>query len=76
MTFEYKNLLLLKSPQDNVTSDFQSLKENKASQTYHICQGHYEIKSLFDFTDEPLVQCNVLAVKNTLLDDDDNYDRK
>ena len=29
-----------------------------------------------DFTDEPVVQCDVLAVKKTSLDDDDNDDRK
>ena len=28
------------------------------------------------FTDEPVVQCDVQAVKNTLLDNDDNDDCK
>ena len=28
------------------------------------------------FADEPLVQCDVAAVKNTALDDDDNDDHK
>ena len=31
---------------------------------------------LINFTDEPVVQCDVPAVKNTLLDDDDNDDRQ
>ena len=30
---------------------------------------------VIDFTDDPVVQCNVPAVKDTLLDDD-NGDRK
>ena len=31
---------------------------------------------VLDFTDEPVVQCDVHAVKNTSLDDHDNDDRK
>ena len=31
---------------------------------------------MLDFTDEPVVQCDVHAVKNTSLDDHDNDDRK
>ena len=31
---------------------------------------------VIDFTDEPVVQCDVQAVKNTSLDNDDNDDRK
>ena len=49
--------------------------KNEASQRYHICQGHYEIK-VTDLTDEPIVQCNVPAVTNTWLNDDDNDDQK
>ena len=45
MTFEYENLLLLKSPQNNVASNIAITEKNKASQTY-ICQRHYEIKLL------------------------------
>ena len=42
MTFEYENLLLLKSTQNNVTSNIAiTEKKNKASQTYHICQGNF-----------------------------------
>ena len=29
-----------------------------------------------DFTDEPLIQCNLPAIKNTSLDDGDNGDHK
>ena len=29
-----------------------------------------------DFTDQPVVQCDVQAVKNSSLDNDDNDDRK
>ena len=43
MTYEYENLLLLKSPQNNVGSNVAITEENKAS---HMCQGHYEIKLL------------------------------
>ena len=47
MIFEYENLVLLKSPQNNVASNIAiTEKKNKASQTYHVCQGHYEIKLL------------------------------
>ena len=46
MTFEYENLLLLKLPQNNVASNIKITEKSKASQTYHICQGHYEIKLL------------------------------
>ena len=31
---------------------------------------------VIDFIDEPLVQCDVQAVKHTSLDNDDNGDRK
>ena len=31
---------------------------------------------VINFTDEPVVQCDVQAVKNTSLDNDDNDDRK
>ena len=46
MTYEYENLLLLKSPQNNVGSNVAITEENKASQTYHVYKGHYEIKLL------------------------------
>ena len=46
MTSEYENLLLLKSPQNNVESNTGIAEKNKASRTYHICQGHNEIKLL------------------------------
>ena len=43
MTFEYENLLLLKSPQNNVESNTEITEKNKASRTYYICQGHNEM---------------------------------
>ena len=46
MTFEYKNLLLLKSTQNKVASNIVATKQNKASQAYDICQEHFEIKLL------------------------------
>ena len=50
-----------------------SLKKNKAIQTYHICQ---EWDKVNDFTDEPVVQCDVPAVEITSLDGDDHDDCK
>ena len=44
-TFDYEKLLLLKSPQNILVSNIVFTKK-KASQTYHRCQGHYEIKLL------------------------------
>ena len=46
ITFEYEKLLLLKSPQNKVTSNIAIIKQNKTSQIYHICQEHFEIKLL------------------------------
>ena len=46
ITFEYEKLLLLKSTQNKVTSNFMITKRNKASKTYHICQGDINIKLL------------------------------
>ena len=37
------------------------IKQSKTSQTYPISQEHFEI--VIDFTDEPVVQCNVKVVK-------------
>ena len=37
MTFEYEKLLLLKSTQNKVASYIVITKQNKASETYHIC---------------------------------------
>ena len=46
MTFEYENLLLLKSPENYVASSSAITEKNQASQTYHVCQEHYEINLL------------------------------
>ena len=46
MTFKYEKLLLLKSIQNKVASNIMITKQNKASQTYHICQKHFKIKLL------------------------------
>ena len=73
MTFEYENLLLLKSPQNKVASNIAITEKNKVSQTY--MSGALWDK-VIDFTNEPVVQFDVLALKNTSLDDDDNDDHK
>ena len=73
MTFEYENLLLLKSPQNKVASNIAVTEKNKVSQTY--MPGTLWDK-VIDFTNEPVVQFDVLALKNTSLDDDDNDDHK
>ena len=46
MIFENENLLLLKALQNNVASNIAITEKNKASQTYHVYKGHYEIKLL------------------------------
>ena len=46
MTFGYENILLLKSPQNNVASNIAITEKNKARQAYHMYQGHYEINLL------------------------------
>ena len=73
MTFEYENLLLLKSPQNKVASNIAITEKNKVSPTY--MPGTLWDK-VIDFTNEPVVQFDVLALKNTSLDDDDNDDHK
>ena len=34
------------------------------------------LDNVIDFTDEPVVQCDVQVIKNTSLDNDDNDNRK
>ena len=46
ITFEYEKLLLLKSTQDKLASNFVITKRNKASKTYHIWQEDINIKLL------------------------------
>ena len=46
ITFKYEKLLLLKSSPNKVASTIAITKQNKTSQTYHICQKHFEIKML------------------------------
>ena len=72
MTLEYENLLLLKWSQYLLASNIVITEKNKASQTYHICQGQTIWNKVIDFTVEPAVHCDVLAVKNTSLDDDND----
>ena len=73
MTFEYKKLLLLKSPENKVASKLRPLKKNKTNMPYM----HWALwDKVIDFTDEPVVQCDVAAVKNTSLDDDDDNDER
>ena len=53
----------------------QSLKKQSKSDIPHIPGALWG--KVIDLTDEPAVQCDVPAVKNTSLDDDDNdHDRK
>ena len=53
----------------------QSLKKQSKSDISHIPGTLWG--KVIDLTDEPAVQCDVPAVKNTSLDDDDNdHDRK
>ena len=47
-----------------------SLKKPKQVSHINTRGEHYEIVN--DFTVEPVVQCDVLAVKNTSLDDDND----
>ena len=60
MTFEYENLLLKKSPQNNVESDIAitEIKQGKSDILYRALRV-----KVIDLTDEPVVQCDVLAVK-------------
>ena len=44
--FKYEKLQPLKSAQSEVASNIVITKQNKTSQTYHICQEHFEIKLL------------------------------
>ena len=60
MTFEYENLLLKKSPQNNVESNI-AITEEKQSKS-DISYRTLRVK-VIDLTDEPVVQCDVLAVK-------------
>ena len=66
IAFEYKQLLLLKSPQNKAPSTIAITKNNKAKQVRHIIiyQWHFEIK-LF------ILQ---MSRKKTSLDDGDNAD--
>ena len=71
MTLQYQNLLLLKLPQNNVASNIVITEKTKASQSYKYQRWALWDK-VTDFTVEPVVQCDVLAVKNTSLDDDND----
>ena len=72
MTFKLLNLLLLKSPQNNVASNIAVTEKSKAGYTYHI-PGSLWIK-VINFKDDSVVQCDIPAVKNTSLDDDNDKD--
>ena len=64
ITFEYEKLPLLKSSENKVASNIAITKQNKASQTYRICQEHFEIKLL------------ILQTSQYFNNDDHNDDRK
>ena len=72
MTLEYENLLLLKSQQNNVASNIVITKKQSKSDISHIPRALWD--KVIDFTDQPVVQRDVLAVTNTSLDDDDDDD--
>ena len=72
MTFECEELLLLKSPQNNVASNI-AITEKRSNSDISYMPGALWDK-VIDFTDEPVVQCDALAVKNASLDDDDDDD--
>ena len=74
MTFEYKNLLLLKS-QNNVASNI-TVTENKQRKSVISCVPGTLWDKVTDFAAEPVAQCDVPAVKNTSLNDSDNGDYK
>ena len=74
MTFEYKNLLLLKSPQNNVASNI-AVTENKQRVCVSCVPGTLCDK-VTDFADEPVAQCDLAAVKNTSINDGDNDNYK
>ena len=71
MTFKYENLLLLKSSQNNVASNIAITEKKQSKSDISYMPGALWDK-VTDFTDESVVQCDVKAVKNTSLDDDDN----
>ena len=72
MTLESENILLLKSQQNNVASNIVITKKQSKSDISHIPRALWD--KVIDFTDEPVVQCDILAVTNTSLDDDDDDD--
>ena len=75
MTFEYKNLLLLKSPQNNVASNI-AVTENKQRKSVKSCVPGTLCDKVTDFADEPVAQCDLAAVKNTSINDGDNDNYK
>ena len=48
----------------------------KTKQVRYITSACGIMSKVIDFTDEPVAQCDVPAVKDALLDDDDNENRK
>ena len=70
MTFEYENLLLLKSPQNNWHQILWSLKKHRRSDISYMPGALWD--KVIDLADEPLVQCDVPTAKNILLDDDND----
>ena len=71
ITFKSKKLLLLKSPQNKLHQILLSLEKNKNKS--EIDKGTHKVT---DFTDEPIVQCDVPAEKNASLNGGNNDDLK
>ena len=74
MTFEYENLLLLKSIQNKVAQVLWSLSKTKQVRHIYIPGAFWD--KVIDFTDYPVVQCDVQVIKNTSFDNDDKNDGK
>ena len=75
MTFQYV-AALLKSPQNKVVLNIAitwKKKKNK-SDISDIPETFWD--KVPDFTDDPVLQCDVPTVKNTILDDGNNDDHK
>ena len=62
-------------PQNKVTSNIATTEKKKSKSHISYMPKTFWDKAT-DFTDEPVVQCDVPAVKNTSLDEGNNDDRK
>ena len=63
MIFEYENLVLLKSPQNNVASNIAITEKKKQSKSDISCMPRALWDKIIDFTDKSVVQYDVPAAK-------------